>query len=168
MPPGQGKTCWPGLLSTALIEHHDQRQFGDERNCRPGRHSGQEPGSRNWTVIVRNTAHLLAHLAFLYNSGPFCLGMASSSADRMLPRQSLVKKVPHRPAYRPVRWRHFLNWSSPFPDDPSLPQANSKPNQYSRVQTLKVSLLQVDFDCIVKGNPSVCRRTPSLSLQIRG
>lgn len=41
---------------------------------------------------------------------------------------SLIKKIPHRPTHRPNWWRHFLNSSSPFPDDPSLYQVEKKKN----------------------------------------
>lgn len=42
------------------------------------------------------------------------------------PHQSLIKEMPHRLAYRPIWWSHFLSWDFPVPDDPSLCQDDKK------------------------------------------
>lgn len=92
--------------------------------------------------------------------------LATTARSCSQPHAFHAKRIPHRPIYRPIWWRHFLSWSSLFPDDPSLSQVNRK-HKYIRVQTMEVPLLQGDFSYVVKEYPSLCRETPSLNLQIR-
>lgn len=43
-----------------------------------------------------------------------------------LPHRSLMKRMPHRLAHRPVCWRYRLSWAFPFPDDSSLCQVKKR------------------------------------------
>ena len=49
-----------------------------------------------------------------------CPEVAPLTMGYALPQQSLIlKKISHRSAYSPIKWKHFLNRGSLFPDDSS-------------------------------------------------
>lgn len=58
-----------------------------------------------------------------------CLGLVPPKVDRATPHQSPVKTVPHRHSHRPIWWRRFLNWCSPFSGDSVCIIDNNKTNQ---------------------------------------
>jgi hypothetical protein len=78
----------------------------------------------------------LAQVDFFIQLKTNFLGMAWPTMSWVLAYQSLIKKMFHRLAYRPILWSHFLNWSSIFPDDSSLCQVDNEPNNHIRWQTL--------------------------------
>ena len=55
--------------------------------------------------------------------GYFPMGSTAHS-ELTLPHPSLIKEISHRFAYRPAWWRHFITWSSSFPDVPGLCQVD--------------------------------------------
>lgn len=56
-------------------------------------------------------------------------GVAPPTVSRALPHQPTIKKLYHRLSYMPIRWGHFLNWSSFFQNCFSLCQADLKSSQ---------------------------------------
>lgn len=100
-------------------------------------------GTQGRNLEARTTAEAakehclwLVHQAFL--SLPFCTSrdhlprVAPLTLSWALPHHSLVKKIPHRLAYGLVLGKHFLSWSTPFPNEASLCHVDNNNNNQER------------------------------------
>lgn len=74
-----------------------------------------------------------------FNSSP---GMAPPTMCWALPHQSLIMKMPYRPACSPILWRHSLTLGSLPPDNFGLCQADIKP---SRTILLSIYLADISL-----------------------
>ena len=79
-----------------------------------GKYSRQEPGSRSWCrshggVLLTGLLLMACSPCFLIKCSTIRPGMASPIMDWCLPHQTLIKKMPYRPACSRILWRHFLN-----------------------------------------------------------
>jgi hypothetical protein len=105
------KTPWPkanlevrGLISSYNLYYAIQGSQ-DRGN------SEQEPGSKNWSrghggMLLTGCSPWLAQPAFLYNLGPFALGVAIPTMGWDLPYQSSTKKMLHGLAFSQLRFPH--------------------------------------------------------------
>lgn len=94
-------------VSIAVIKHHDQKQLGEGRTYFTLYHAGKsglevKPRSQ-WITAYWLASPSLSACCLLYPRAT-CLGVALPTVGWILPHQSLIRKVPQRPAHRrPIR-----------------------------------------------------------------
>lgn len=133
------------LFSTAVVKHHDQRNFGRKRFIWLTGYSlsswevnvgtqGRNTDAGTETEVMEEYSSLacclcLSQFAF-YKTQNHLSKMAPPIVSWTLLWQMLIKKIFHRLAYRAIWLRHFLSWGLLFPHDPHLCWVDKKrPNQ---------------------------------------
>lgn len=114
-----------------LLINQSQKCLLDEGKLQqePTEEAGNEQRSHRGTAYWFAPYSLLSLLS--YKTRATCPWVALTRVGFTLPQKSLIKKMSHRFAYRPLWWRHFLNWASLLPNDPGLCQVNKNTNKYT-------------------------------------
>lgn len=130
-----GKTPWPQATLGRKGLYHLPGNRPSSREAMTG-NPKQEPGVRNWCTEAMGGGGEMGAAYWLTSSGLFIEPRTTSLQVALpmviwgLPYQSLIKNIPYRIVYRPILWRHSLNYDSFFPDNPCLGQDDIKMSQY--------------------------------------
>ena len=82
-------------------------------------------GAQTWQGIGVDTGAMEAcSLPPCSSNLPVCFLMEVAPFGLGPPCQSLIKKIPYKPTYSLILWKHFLNWA--FSDDSGLCQVDIK------------------------------------------
>lgn len=124
----QLSSCLHLLFSSAMIKHSEAKQPVEERVHLPTRHweeSGQEPGGPRGCRDHHEMPLSGCSVCFPTQPRAPCPGVTLPLSPHTQTgpshRKPFIKKMPHKHAYRPIRWRQFLNRNSPSQISLALP-----------------------------------------------
>lgn len=126
---GCDETPWPesssgrkGFIWLALLDHRSSlKEARTQMGCTWGRsrcrgHQGVQ--LTDFFLVTCSACFFIAARATNPKGGATTRGWA------LLPHESLIKEISHRPAHSPIWWSHFLNWGCFLSDDSSLYKAD--------------------------------------------
>lgn len=160
--------CYLSLFSDTMIKHSNKTELGgrwgrfhftlqlysimkEVRASAKGRNLRQELKQSLWvhegTMVTGLLPQASSVFLLIYSRTTFP-GMALPTVGWTLPYQPSVKEVLHKPASRPIWWRHFLNWECLFSVDSSLSKSNKDIHISTTLRNLEHKLDSVVYKYI--------------------